>query len=169
MNLLWPLLFSAIAWFLLFYYLKRRLDSLSRDDGQIQRVRQELNQLIMELDLTTERNIELLENKIGELKGISNEAQREIQLLRQQKEEYSQALNRYRELGRKENNLIGKKIHQEEKHTEPSKKLSPKERVLQQFRGGAAPEEIARIEEIPLGEVELIISLNNLGDKRGNS
>jgi len=157
------ILFWALAVFILLRKINQRMD----DSARLENLREQINQLIIELDQTTERNISLLEFKIEELKKITSKSDKEIQMLQKQKEDYSLAMERYRELGRKENPVRNEEISVKEKETNPpvveKKEQSAKEQAIELYRQGFSSEDIASSTGLPKGEVELIITMSSLG------
>lgn len=163
MTILLSISINLLLWAFAYIFLRRRLDRHNDDNQRMERIREQFNQLIMELDQTTERNIQLIENKIEELKKISSGADREIKLLEKQKREYSQAMENYRELGRKEWKTV------EQAKEEPIVEIiqepveeAPKEKVNRLYKEGYSPDEIAKEVNLPKGEVELIITMGNM-------
>lgn len=164
MTILWTICINLLLWAFAFIYLRRRLDKQNDDKLRMDRIREQFNQLIMEMDQTTERNIQLIENKIEELKKFSHGADREIKLLEKQKQEYSQAMESYRELGRKEwKNLEPVKEDPlvEIIAQEPVEENS-REKVNRLHKEGYSPDEIANEVNLPKGEVELIIRMSSM-------
>jgi len=139
------------------------MDLQNADRQRMEKIREQFNQLIMELDQTTERNIQLLENKITELKQLAEGTGREIGMLEKQKQEYSQAMERYRELGRKEGKSTEvKKVEPVVEVPEEPVKENSKEKVKRLYREGYSPDEISKEVELPKGEVELIITMSSM-------
>lgn len=167
MTILITISINVLLWALAFIILRRRIDRQNDDRERMEKIREQFNQLIMELDQTTERNIQLLENKIAELKRLTQGAGKEIGMLEKQKLEYSQAMERYRELGRKEwkSAEVTAEVKKEEPFVvvpEEPVKENPKEKVKRLHREGYTPDEIAKEVQLPKGEVELIITMSSM-------
>ena len=78
------IIFAAVnAAFLIFifFFFKSRIDRRLRSNETLQVVREEINELIVELNQTTNRNVEIIEERIERLKEITQRADKRIGLL----------------------------------------------------------------------------------------
>ncbi|MDC7220139.1 MAG: hypothetical protein PQJ59_09375 [Spirochaetales bacterium] len=160
-----------IVMFLYFRLQIRR--ELSREN-RIESVRREIEQLIIELDSTTDRNVEILENRIVSLKEAVKQGERVIRLIESEKEKRDTPL--YTE-------LHGKQPFQEVIPEPEEKELPPqnvigvtppldnleievidgRDRALELYKQGMDASLIASSTGLPRGEVDLIISLHKKG------
>ncbi len=155
--------------------------------AQSQELRDEVSRLVVELNQTTDRNIALVEDGIARLNEVLARADKKIGLLRRESEKHDMGMQVYNRLaegrgavvqgaraangarsaatkgaGSVEGELLSARpgqaraVSAEAGDAEP---VDAHERVLRLARGGFAPSLIAARVGIPLGEVELIISL----------
>lgn len=78
------IIFAAVnAAFLIFifFFFKARIDRRLRSNETLQVVREEISELIVELNQTTNRNVEIIEERIERLKEITQRADKRIGLL----------------------------------------------------------------------------------------
>ena len=103
--------------------------------------------MLVELNQTTERNIALLENKLNYLNSVMEQADKKIKVLEREKEKQDLSRKIYSELNRNKRTVAEEKDYQEE--------------VINLFNSGVAENVIAKRLNLPIGEVQLIISLNS--------
>lgn len=156
-----------------YIFIRRYVDGRTSQEAHLSEIRQQINQMIQELDETTERNIQIIEHRIEELKGLASQSRKDIELLQTQRNEYSKALENYRRLGRMENPLRSdeKEAFQENLSTEEkdanldhqeTPQSSPRALVSAALQEGLTPSEISAKLDIPQGEVELIIQMQRI-------
>ncbi len=126
--------------------------------AQSQELRDEVSRLVVELNQTTDRNIALVEDGIARLNELLARADKKIGLLRRESEKRDMGVQVYSRLaeGRE---AAGQGATAAMPEPASAEAADAHGRVLQLARGGFAPSLIAARVGIPLGEVELIISL----------
>ncbi|MDC7223100.1 MAG: hypothetical protein PQJ60_05120 [Spirochaetales bacterium] len=163
------LLAVQILTFLYFRLQIRR--ELSREN-RIDSVRREIEQLIIELDRTTDRNVEILEDRIGALKEAVKQGERVIRLIESEQEKRDQAPSLYTDLRAQqqpqppeEKELLSEDIISLTSSEESLEiqVIDGRDRALELYKQGMDASLIASATGLPRGEVELIISLNKKG------
>ncbi len=160
------LLAIQILAFLYFRLMIRR--ELSREN-RIESVRREIEQLIIELDRTADRNVEIIENRVADLKEAVRRGERIVQLIEEERDreaippppapaEPGEEIREREE--RNSSRLVGM--------TPPDggweiEVVDGRERALELYLQGIDAAQIASATGLPRGEVELIISLNKKG------
>jgi hypothetical protein len=127
--------------------LRNRIDRARSPEAGLEELRQEIGRIIVELNQVTDRNVRLLEDKAAALNELLATADKKMSLLR-------------REIERHE---VGSRLYDRLAGARPPEAV-PEERdtrtdVLRLHRAGLSARIIASRVEMPLGEVELIISL----------
>jgi len=69
-----------------FLYLKVRVDRVVSGEEWIHKIRDEIDQLVLEMNQTAERNVALLENRIKVLQSLLAEADKKIMVLQKESE-----------------------------------------------------------------------------------
>lgn len=136
---------------LLYLILKRKIEKSVNPRAFIDEIRVEVDRIILELNNTTERNISLIEDKINQLTELLEKADKKIMLLSRESEKYNISKN-YSDILKK----VKKSDGPDNKNMEET---DVKEKVLKLYREGFSPSVIANHTNLPIGEVELIISL----------
>ena len=160
--------FNALILALFYILLIRKTDTRNQSEKLLEDIRKEISQMIVELNSTTDRNIGIIEGKISELTEGIGEADKRLVLLqrefRKRKDTYENLkpraiplpeIERPQEDQRKE-----KKAEKIEGEVQQDIKKTPKEQVIQLHHQGVEPRIIAQNIGMTLGEVELIISIN---------
>ncbi|RKX87036.1 MAG: hypothetical protein DRP57_00040 [Spirochaetes bacterium] len=138
---------NLIILFVIYHSLKKRIDNSSSAEHILKSVRDEVDRMLVELNQTTERNIALLENKLNYLNSVMEQADKKIKVLEREKEKQDLSRKIYSELNRNKRTVAEEKDYQEE--------------VINLFNSGVAENVIAKRLNLPIGEVQLIISLNS--------
>ena len=115
----------------------------------------EVGELILELNQTTDRNINILEEKISTLTRLLNDADKRIKILRTESERNKSESLVYNQLGRINDNrpLVDSPAAM------PAEKTSNRDRIIELHNNGFTTTVIASRVGATVGEVELIISL----------
>ena len=115
----------------------------------------EVGELILELNQTTDRNINILEEKISALTRLLNDADKRIKMLRTESERNKSESLVYNQLGRINDNrpLVDSPAAM------PAEKTSNRDRIIELHNNGFTTTVIASRVGSTVGEVELIISL----------
>ena len=155
-----------IITFLYFRMMIRK--ELSREN-RIESVRREIEQLIIELDRTADRNVEIVEDRIRTLKASIIKGEKIIHLIESEWDKRDRPNPLYTDLKplqREEprlpsNEIIG--ITPDEPLVLDIEVLDNKERAIELYKQGMDTLLIASATGLPRGEVELIISLKGEG------
>jgi hypothetical protein len=166
---------------ILYLIARKRIRRILDGGDAVDAIRDEINRLIVELNQTSDRNIGIIEERIGRLKRLVDEADRKITLLSKESEKVRIGYDVYDRL-KKSKSLVKEGSEQ---NTEPESN-APKEsaalsesvaalgtanktgttdggnataQVLELYRQGFEPKFIAAKTGSTLGEIELIISL----------
>ena len=89
---------SAVSFAVLYLLLARRIRKLVDPQAVVAQIRREIEELIVELDHTTERNISLMEDKIASLSGVLEKAEKRISILRREAAALAQSERAYASL-----------------------------------------------------------------------
>ena len=146
---------TQILGFLVVYFLlKRWIARRIKPDEMGQKIQDELGSIMVELNRTTEQNIQLIEDKIGTLQELLSEVDRKLSVLKRESEKHEISRSIYDQIRqgqvRDKKGQIGDRNIQKE--------------VMRLHREGFSPSVIAGHLGTTVGEVELIISLENSKD-----
>ena len=121
----------------------------------IDQLKSEISELILELNLTTDRNINILEEKISSLTRLLNNADKRIKILGTESERNKSESIIYNKIGRINDNqpLV------DSSPKTPVVEISKKDRIIELHNNGFTTSVIASRVGATVGEVELIISL----------
>ena len=161
-GLLLSIAVNLLLLFGVFIYVKRRIDAGLSGEKLINDLRDEVNHLIVELNSTTERDLVFIEERITKLQRLIQEADKKILLLSRESERHRIGSEVYDKLKRVV--PMAPKAQDPEPEAESAEKVVEKtsaEMVVDLHRKGFDPKIIASRTGSNLGEVELIISLEN--------
>jgi hypothetical protein len=145
---------------LLYYFLKRKVDKTYNQGVFLDRVEKEVGTIITELNQTTERNIQLIENKLDSLRSLSTK----VDYVIRQAEEDLGRLQDEAEILRRRDRSPGQphynqprvpKIEEEPLDPREQKKRQVSQLVLQ----GLELSEVSEKTGMSIGEIELIMAL----------
>jgi len=140
----------------LYLILKRRIEKSIDPKALINEIRVEVDRIILQMNNTTERNISLIEDKIAALSDLLDKADKKIIVLKRESEKYSMSKDYSTIIQKSKKNVI-----KDTKGNEPVFESDIKEKVIKLYHEGFSPSVIASHISLPVGEVELIISLMN--------
>ena len=145
-----------------FVYFKVKISASLSGDRVLNDLRDEVNHLVVDLNGTTERNLGLVEERISKLQDLIRDADKKIMLLSRESEKHRLGTEVYDRLKRTVP-LVSKLQEQKtiDKTTEQALEKSAAELVIDLHRKGFDPKLIASKTGSSLGEVELIISLDD--------
>lgn len=153
---------NFISLFLIFLFFRWRLNKVVKTTFVIDQIRTEVDGMIIELNNTTNRNITLIEEKLGEMTKLAERADKSILLLSKTLENKKVGGDLYTSIRPKVRVLP-------ESYGEPSgKELTAKDRVERMHREGMSKEEIAGKSGKTLSEIELILSLAQRKEEEWN-
>jgi len=174
--------FAAIILVLMgggFLYLKVRVDRVVSGEEWIHKIRDEIDQLVLEMNQTAERNVALLENRIKALQALLTEADKKITVLQKESEKSDMSRQVYTHL-KKQSVTVPPVHHKEpagkpdlplfdqietppsppkEHNAEPAKNRSLKDRVMELYSQGFSSEIISQKLGASISEIDLIINL----------
>ena len=157
---------------LMFLYFRLQIRRELSRENRIESVRREIEQLIIELDSTTDRNVAILEDRVKSLKEAVRQGERVIRLIESEQEKRDHAVPLYTELRSRQ---LPEEPERGELPAEDIISVAPpendleievidgRERALELYRQGMDASLIASATGLPRGEVDLIISLNSKG------
>ncbi|NOY10083.1 MAG: hypothetical protein GXP33_14720 [Spirochaetes bacterium] len=130
----------------IFLVLKKRIDSISDSRLVLKDIRDEVDRMLVELNQTTERNIALLEDKLVEVHNTLDRVDNKLKLL---------------DRGRDKQDLT-KRVYTDIEKSKPAvtQKRDLQQEVLNLYHSGLTESIIAKRLNLPIGEVQLIISLS---------
>lgn len=120
--------------------------------AQIENIRKEVEKVLVQINQTTAHNIELIEHRINSLREIMGNTDKRIKLLKREEEKHDISQKVYSDIMKKDNLNV----------SQPP--VDIKESVIKLYENGFNFDVIAQQLGIPLGEVELIISLKQHGN-----
>jgi DNA-binding NarL/FixJ family response regulator len=147
------------GYLVVYLILKRRLARALNAAAILSQVREEVNRILVELNQTTNRNITLLEDRIGSLNELLGKADKKLALLQREAEKQDLASRLYAELSARRPPQPEEPPAPETPPGEAPEGADRQEEVVRLARSGLSPALISRRLGITLGEVELIISL----------
>lgn len=158
---------------LLYIRLIREIEKNRRSSALLEEIRDDAEEIVREINQVTDRNIAVIEHRIGELKGKIVEADKRISLLQKHAEKESREQQTYTQLKESRPVLpsvqfdkLRKKVPESESTIqESSGGQSLRERVLDLQRKGFSQQVIAQKTGVSVGEIDLMISLS--GQDRG--
>lgn len=142
-----------LAVYSVYLLLNRRISRILDSEKLLEKVDEEINGLILDMNQTAERNILLIEDRIKSLNNLIKEADRAVLLLSRELEKKKEEPVVYSHLAR------NRKLVQEPALNDENQ--SNKTRIMDLHNQGLSSGIIASQTGVPLGEVELIISLNS--------
>ncbi|MBN2532496.1 MAG: hypothetical protein JXB88_06365 [Spirochaetales bacterium] len=151
MNYVVDIAIILAGFVILYLILKRKIEKSINPRALIDEIRVEVDRIIVELNNTTERNISLIEDRMNQLSGLLEKADKKILLLNREIEKY--------EVSKNYSNILQKAKKSDVSDKKETEETDIKEKVLKFHREGFSPAVIANHTGLPVGEVELIISL----------
>ncbi len=173
----------------IFVVLRRRIDRARSPEAGLEDVRQEIGRIIVELNRVTDRSVALLEDKAASLSELLAAADKKMSLLKREIERHEVGSRLYDRLaasprgaGRppvagpgddgeapaapERSSVAAQRPRADAGRTRADAERPPdaRQEVLRLHRAGFSPQIIASRVGVPLGEVELVISL---GQRRG--
>lgn len=156
---------NLVILFGFFFYFRSRLDRAVEARNILRDIRAEVDEMIVELNQTTDRNVGLVEDQLSRLSARMAEVDRRIVVLKKEGEKAKAADAVYTHLrptappAPRAAKGTAAKADRPAEPAPPPKKKSTREQVLDLYRSGLEAKEIATKLDKTLGEVELIISL----------
>ena len=136
---------------LMFLFFNRKIGQRLEEQALLERLRQEVGDIIMELNRTTERNIGLIEDRVKILRDLLESSDKRLVLMKRETEKQDLSTQVYTHLQKKP-------VPAKENFPKEKKSFSAEE-ILDLYNKGISVELIANKLETTVGEVELVISL----------
>lgn len=177
MTLLATLAFNAVILGIIYLVLNRKVEKNITPEAFLEKVRSEIQSVIVELNETTDRNITLLEERVRSLQAVIKRADKQLTVLQREVEKHRESSEVYTHLRKagkivsgpvKEGASAGSTPEQPSRQQAVSpgqatrateEELPLEQRVINLHNQGIAPGSIANRLNRTIGEVELIISL----------
>jgi len=171
---------------LIYVFLKRRVDRSLRSTDLLNQIETEIGLVVTELNQTTERNISLVEDRISRLTALMEQADRRMVLFQREREKESQkgplVYTKPSPLRVTQVSLFDEPSGEASSRNEPAPAagprevltvhpqgpLSTREKVVELAGQGMAPSQVATRLGVTMGEVELILSMNQRQKEKGN-
>lgn len=165
---------SIVALAVAVVFLRRMVERRTGAEVVLDEIRREVGAILTEMNQTTERNIELVEDRLGRLKTTLEQADRKLGLLsretarRAEAEEYtrlSRSVPRVAAPPEAEVEVsrppaaVDESAETEAGFDEPAEEPDVRSRILQMYRQGVDVDRIAKNVGTAVSEVELIVSL----------
>ncbi|MDX9800197.1 MAG: hypothetical protein RBT69_02535 [Spirochaetia bacterium] len=172
MFIIITLLVNTLTLFLIFHYFKWKLTSYNFLEGfekKKDEFKNEIDEIIIEINRTTERNLQILEAKIIQLNEITDRSEKVFSALKKQKDTAENTDEIFQKLERKSNSDKIEKLGSPQS-VKPIKKNENsavvrediRSKVMTMYQNGIDIELISRNLGITSGEAELIISINTI-------
>lgn len=174
--------FAGILFILMaagFIYLKLKVDKVISGEEWIRKIRDEIDELILEMNQTAERNVALLENRVKVLQGLLDEADRKLVIMQKETEKSDLSRQVYTHL--KKQSVVPKlsegeppglfdeialepvKNEDDRGSVEAGDSRSLKDKVMDLYEQGFGAELISQRLGASISEVDLIINLRTGG------
>jgi hypothetical protein len=156
-NLIIIILLQILGFAVIYIILKKMINNNQNQNAIIEKVKNELNSIMVEINQATEQNIGLIEDKINTISEILKNADKKINIMKRETEKHQVSSKIY-------DKILSNKKPVKLKKTEQIIKSNKKENnrnneVYELFNEGFSSEIIAGKLGLTVGEVDLIISL----------
>lgn len=171
---------------LLYIILSKKIDRARSGPEVMKQIRSEVNQMIVELNQTADRNIGLVEQRIQSLTDLLEQADRKIKILQREIDRYSRSVETYSSIKPRSvtpavppstasNTRTRESLHssssglpsqrngdaiQSEASEPPVKQKTKREQIIALYNQGISVDLIASRVNSTVAEVELIISIH---------
>lgn len=180
MTLLVTLAFNALLISIIYLVLNRKLEKNITPEAFLEKVRSEVQTVIVELNDTTDRNVTILEERVRSLQGVIKRADKQLTLLQGEVEKHKESSEVYTHLRRAGRIVSATGVSAQQKREgatvdaaglesratvarskekQEEAEIPLEQRVINLHNQGIAPVSIASRLKRTTGEVELIISL----------
>ncbi len=174
MLIIITILINSAALYLIFHYFKWKLTSYNFLEGYESRkeeISREIDTILVEINRTTERNLQILEAKINQLNEAVARSEKVFNALNKEKNSIDNTGAIYQKLERKSiNDRIEKmgRLQDEKQQSEAAASELPmtrddlRDKVITMYKNGIDIDLISRNLGVTSGEVELIISISKI-------
>jgi len=157
---------------LLYIILVQKIEHAKSEPEVLKKIRAEINQMIVELNQTADRNIGLVEERIRRLNILLEQSDQKIRLLQGETGRYTQSVETYSKM--KPKNILPLSQGTNRENASPSgrgemkpvsepvqeKSMSKRDKIITLYKQGISTNIIASRVDSTVAEVELIISIN---------
>jgi hypothetical protein len=153
-NMITVIALQILGFLVIYIILKRWMGRRIKEDESGEKIQDELTSIMVELNRTTEQNIQLIEDKIGALQELLAEVDKKLSVLKRESEKHEISRSIYDRIKQAQESGEGTQIRDRNVQKE----------VIKLHREGFSPSIIAAQVGTTVGEVELIISLDRSRD-----
>lgn len=161
-----------------FLYLRNRIERAVSSEEWISRIRDEIDELVLEMNQTAERNVALLEDRIKALETLLENADKKMLLMQKESEKSDLSRQVYSHLKKStilpveeeppaqqypHSQGLQLSLEEEEKKHVQEKPISMKDSVMSLYGQGFSADIISQKLQASIAEVDLIISLHTEG------
>jgi len=150
---------QILGFVLILIFLRRWLRRNANAEAVTRKVREELSSLLVELNKTTEQNISLIEDKVESLNRLIERADKKIGLLKRETEKHEVSRAVYSRINETRPPAAAAEPGSGEAGVREGRPAGLAEKVMKLYREGFSAGVIAGHLGTTVGEVELIISL----------
>ena len=136
----------------------RKISKLQKSNIILE-LQSEINELVMELNQTADRNINILEEKINTLTMVLKDADKRIKILKNESDKVKSEPVTYNAHGKIKDNQTSFNVPGKKQIKKQVLEINKKERIIELHNNGFTSPVIASRVGLTVGEVELIISL----------
>lgn len=140
---------------LVFLVLRRIVNRWFESQAQLEKIQQEVEKMLIELNHAAGRNVDLIEERIRELKETLALVDKRIGLLRREEEKHEMGKNVYNKIL-----MSVPAVACEKTKIEETPSINIRDRILNLYHSGFSSTMIANQLGKSVGEVELVISLS---------
>lgn len=159
-NVLLFIFLQVISSVIVFFIIKASMEKRFKVSSVIAKLQEELNSIMVELNQATEKNIELIEDKIHGLSELLEAADKKIVVLKRETEKLEVSKNVYNQIQKNKSPVMNPPLPSVAGLTKPvNEGLGRQEQVIKLYKEGFSKDVIANHMGITVGEVELIISV----------
>jgi hypothetical protein len=148
--------FSILCSFVVLFIIRRTIDKKVNPKEILREIKKEVDGIITELNKTTDRNITLIEEKINQLQETLDKTDKRLSLLGRENEKLG--------MGKTYSDILANARLKNAATSSAKPEENVRDKILKLYREGFSPQVIASHINMPVGEIELIISL-----EKGNS
>lgn len=161
-----------------FLYLKNKIERAITSEEWISKIRDEIDELVLEMNQTAERNVALLENRIKTLEKLLENADKKMLIMQKESEKSDLSRQVYSHLKKSavlpaeeltpsqqypHSQGLQLSLEEEEKKYEQDKPVTLKDSVMSLYGQGFSADIISQKLQASIAEVYLIISLHTEG------
>jgi len=136
----------------------RKISKLQKSNIILE-LQSEINELVLELNQTADRNINILEEKINTLTMLLKDADKRIKILKNESDKVKSEPVTYNSLGKIQDNQTAFNVPEKKQIKKQIVEVNKKDRIIELHNNGFTSPVIASRVGLTVGEVELIISL----------